>query len=88
MYEERVTLWRAADANEAIRNAEAEAVTYAAGQGVVLPLFQSYELYDDIAFPENSIEVFSLIRDSTLEPSIYLSTFFDTGSEHGRDADA
>jgi hypothetical protein len=88
LYEERVTLFRAADSNEAIRSAEAEIAVYVADGGVALPFFQSFELYDDVAFSGNSVEVFSLIRDSSLAPTKYIDAFFDTGTEHQKNADA
>jgi hypothetical protein len=81
LYEERITLWRAVDANAAIACAEREARAYAKGERGPLPLFQAYALYDDVAFTGDSVEVFSLIRESDLLPARYLETFFDTGRE-------
>ncbi|MER5637269.1 hypothetical protein ABT095_09955 [Kitasatospora sp. NPDC002227] len=79
-YEERITLWQAASAEEAIALAEAEALTYAADNGFrYLELAQSYHLYDT---PGQGAEVFSLLRDSGLEPEQYLDAYFDTGGEH------
>jgi hypothetical protein len=81
-YEERVTLWKADSADEAISRAEAEAVAYAAGisdsPGTYLGLAQSYQLFEG---PGDGAEVFSLMRRSELGPDDYLSTFFDTGTE-------
>jgi hypothetical protein len=88
LYEERVTLWRATDANEAIRRAEAETREYAIEEIGVLPLFQAFELYDEVTFDGNSAEVFSLIRASELSPKQYLGTFFDTGMERQKNVDA
>ncbi|MCG6499782.1 hypothetical protein [Kitasatospora sp. A2-31] len=80
VYEERITLWQASSADEAIALAEAEAGTYAAGNGShYLGLAQSYRL-DGV--PGAGAEVFSLLRDSPLEPDAYLDAFFDTGTEH------
>jgi hypothetical protein len=85
-YEERVTLWRANDIDEAIAQAEAEALDYAAiledAPDEYLGLAQAYALSD--APNQDGAEVFSLIRDSTLDPETYLDTFFDTGREHQR----
>jgi hypothetical protein len=81
LYEERITLWRAADANEAIARAEREARVYAKGERGPLPLFQAFALYDDVTFSGESVEVFSLIRESDLLPAQYLDSFFDTGGE-------
>lgn len=86
-YEERVTLWRAGDFDEAIALAEEEASEYAAAvsdetaQTEYVGLAQSYWLSDE---PDQGAEVFSLIRDSTLDSDAYLERFFDTGTEHQR----
>jgi len=85
-YEERITLWQATDADEAIAKAEAEAAEYAAvieeSPDEYLGLAQSYALFDNPAL--DGAEVFSLIRDSNLDAEGYLNTFFDTGAEHQR----
>lgn len=83
-YEERITLWRAANMDEAIEKAEREALSYAGAiddaPDEYLGLAQGYALFDS---PDHDgAEVFSLIRDSVLEPNAYLDTFFDTGHEH------
>jgi hypothetical protein len=78
-YEERITLWRAGTAEEAIRRAEEEAEQYAETVGVAyLHFAQAYEISDDVA---EGAEVYSLIRRSGLPPDDYLSAFFDTGEE-------
>ena len=81
-YEERITLWRASSADEAIARAEAEAREYAAtiyeAPDEFLGLAQSYQLSDE---PGDGAEVFSLIRDSELSSETYLDTFFATGRE-------
>ena len=41
-------------------------------------LAQCYRLADDVA---DGAEIFSLMRDSELEPQQYLDTFFDVGTE-------
>jgi hypothetical protein len=85
-YEERITLWRASSAEEAIAKAEAEAQDYAStieeAPSEFLGLSQSYELFDN---PEDGAEVFSLIRRSVLNPEDYLTAFFDTGDERQAD---
>lgn len=84
-YEERITLWRAKSAEDAIRLAEVEARTYEAQIEVeYLGLAQSYRIADPI---EQGGEVFSMIRKSDLAPSDYLDRFFDTGTEYLRSAD-
>lgn len=83
IYEERITLWKANDIDEAIALAEREAQTYASDSGEeYLEFSQAYALVEE---PEtNGIEVFSLLRESDLEPSQYLDAFFATGSERER----
>ncbi|OKJ15620.1 hypothetical protein [Kitasatospora sp. CB01950] len=80
-YEERITLWQASSADDAIARAEAEAETYATETGVAyLGLAQSYRLGGD-GVPGAGAEVFSLLRDSTLEPDAYLDAYFDSRTE-------
>jgi hypothetical protein len=57
-----------------------EARDYAAAlaPAVYLGLAQSFQLSDA---PADGVEVFSLLRDSDLTPSDYLTVFFDSGSE-------
>ena len=84
-YEERVTTWPAADFDEAIAAAEAEATTYASGLGHVdfTGLTQAFEMFEA---PGRGAEVFSLMRKSDLDAASYLTTFFDTGRELQRGA--
>ncbi|MEW1913728.1 hypothetical protein AB0442_35775 [Kitasatospora sp. NPDC085895] len=78
-YEERITLWRATSAAGAIALAEAEAAGYAEDTGVEYTgLAQCYEAVD---VPGPGAEVFSLLRDSPLEPDAYLDRYFDDGGE-------
>ena len=82
-YEERITLWRALSAEKAIERAEVEAAQYAAASedtpDTFLGFSQSYRLFD---VPADGAEIFSLMRDSDLDPDAYLSRFFDDGTEH------
>jgi hypothetical protein len=82
-YEERITLWRASNHDEAIAKAEAEAHVYAAtideAPSKYLGLAQAYALLDSP--DQDGAEAFSLIRDSRLDANIYLDAFFDTGHE-------
>lgn len=86
-YEERVTLWRAADFDEAIALAEEEASEYAAAvsdessRTEYAGLAQSYWLADELG---QGAETFSLIRESALPVDEYLARFFSTGNEHQR----
>jgi hypothetical protein len=85
MYEERLTLWSARDIDESISLAEAEAESYAADANwEYLGLCQAYAMFDEVQ--ASGVEVFSLIRDSTLAPPEYIKAFFATGAEHERDA--
>lgn len=81
-YEERITLWRATSAEDAIDRAEAEAEEYAAtieeSPCEYLGLAQAYQLDDE---PGDGAEVFSLMRDSALSPDAYTTRFFATGAE-------
>jgi hypothetical protein len=84
IYEERITLWQTDDMDTAIALAEAEAEEYAEPSHIEYAgLAQVYLLGDE---PSNGAEVFSLMRDSELEPSDYLDAYFDTGGEHQRTA--
>jgi hypothetical protein len=78
-YEERITLWRASSADEAIARAELEAHEHAAILGnQYVDFAQAYHLSD---LPADGGEVFSLIRYSSLETDAYLDHFFDSGEE-------
>ena len=83
-FEERVTPWKADSHDEAIRRAEREVRTYVSDvsdEGEYTGLAQSFELFDE---PGDGSEVFSLMRDSDLDPESYLDQFFDTGDERQR----
>jgi hypothetical protein len=77
-FEERITLWEARSADEAILRAERDVEEYVSLLGGQKPLglFQSYELAEP---PGDDREVFSLIRRSDLSPEEYLDSFFSTG---------
>jgi hypothetical protein len=85
-YEERVTIWRAVTASQAILLAEREARTYARwcnrlGGEVCryLGLAESYET--SLRRLVAGDEVFSSMRDSRLDGARYLARFFATGRE-------
>ncbi len=85
LYEERVTLWEADGFDNAIELAEQEATVYAKAAGSsYLELAQAFAMSDP---PGNGTEVFSLLRESVLEPKQYLDRFFDTGTERQRAGD-
>ena len=78
-YEERITLWEADTFDEAGALAEAEAAEYAADvESTFLGFAQAYVMPEE---PGQGAEVFSLLRDSDLDPDSYLDAFFDTGAE-------
>ncbi len=79
-FEERITLWQADNADQAIQLALAEAAEYAKSlfDGKVLAFAQVYELCESA---QDGREVFSLIRESDLPPDDYLNAYFDTGRE-------
>ena len=79
-YEERVTLWQAADADEAMSRARAEAEKYATEAGFELVTYMTaYELYEP---PKDGVEVWSLMRDSWLPPKDYVDRFVRRGDPH------
>jgi hypothetical protein len=86
-YEERVTLWRAGDLDEAIAQAETEALVYAAtieeAPVTYLGLAQAFHLFDE---PGEGAEIFSLMRDSALGPEDYIEEYFDSGEERQSNA--
>jgi hypothetical protein len=85
LYEERITLWNAASLDDAIALAEVEAAEYAKSTEVEhLGLAQAYWLP---ASPGIGVGVFSLMRESTLDPDAYLDLFFDTGNERQTNSD-
>lgn len=82
-YEERITLWRADSLDDAIAKAEADAAAYAGRLGSeYLDIAQAYWIGS--GQPVDGSEVFSLMRDSELEPDDYLDSFYDTGQERQR----
>jgi hypothetical protein len=86
-YEERLTLWRATGFEQAVLLAETEAREYASGLGDCdyVGFAQAYHLFDE---PGHGAEVFSLMRDSDLDPERYLTAVFDTGAERQGDIDS
>lgn len=82
LYEERITMWRRPNIDEAISAAEIESRDYASllGDGCVyLGLAQAYDIGELTSF--DGVEVFSLIRGSAMDPDAYLTAMFDTGQE-------
>ena len=80
-YEERITLWRAADLDAALARAEEDAREYAENTGVTyLGLAQGYATGEGEL--GSGSEVFSLLRESALPAEEYLDRHFDTSGEH------
>ncbi|WIX77929.1 hypothetical protein QRX50_42125 [Amycolatopsis carbonis] len=83
-FEERITLWRAAGPAEAVEVAQREAARYAEENDVThRHLAQAYAL-GEAGELGSGAEVFPA-RDSPLEPQGYVTTYFDTGTEHQAD---
>ncbi|MCB2411688.1 DUF4288 domain-containing protein [Demequina sp. TTPB684] len=84
IYEERITVWQAPSPEAAIAKAEEEAEQYVEvfENDTYVGMAQCYWMYDEL---RDGAEVFSLMRDSTLEPDEYVKTFFRTGAEHEGD---
>jgi len=78
-YEERITLWNASDADAAIQLAEKEAKEYAKKNSVSYSGFcTSYQLPLQ---PGEGAEIYSIIRNSDLDPEQYLDEHYDTAEE-------
>lgn len=83
LYEERITLWQAADIDEAIALAEQEATEYASNCACkYLQVAQAFALFDDKI--KQGTEFFSLFRESNKKADAYLDRFFTTGFERNR----
>jgi len=82
-FEERITMWRAESAEQALGKGEAEAREYAKQHGYTFTGFiESFHLAE--AHLSEGTEVFSLLRDSPLESREYISRHLDTGGERRR----
>lgn len=82
-YEERITLWHAGSAEEALELAEAEADSYAEDLDCTnAGLVQAFHIASSSV--TCGTEVFSLIRSSPLKADDYVDAFFDTGTERQR----
>ncbi len=85
-YEERITLWRAGSAAQAVHDSAVESRQYAlelVGDGVDLGLAQCHHL--GAVRPSHGDEIFAYARSSALDPPEYLDAFFDTGDERADD---
>jgi hypothetical protein len=83
LYEERITVWRAASFDEAVELAEREAREYAKGaETEYMELAQAFHVFPGRL--TSGAEVFSLLRESNYSPGEYLDRYFDTGDERQR----
>src|SRR5918996_6556730 len=83
VYEERIVLIRAASFDDALAEAEDEALRYADNGVEYMGFIDVYHLSTDEL--GDGAEVYSLLRSSKLPPADYLNTFHDTGAEHSRE---
>ena len=82
-FEERITLWKAASMEDALIKGENEARRYAAEHGYLFTGFiEVFHLAAEHVV--EGTEIFSLLRDSELPASEYISKHFDTGKERRR----
>src|SRR5579862_9225364 len=80
MYEERITLWQAEDADDALAKARAESRAYANENGYEwVDYTTAYELTGS---PSDGAEVWSFMRDSWLTPKQYVERFVTEGDPH------
>jgi hypothetical protein len=80
-FEERITLWQAASADQAVEMAERDARGYADDSGIDYLEFSQVCGCGAGAEVEEGMMVFSLLRESDLSPDLYIATFFNTGRE-------
>lgn len=81
-----ITLWNAKSLDNAIEQAEAEAVIYSRENKLkFLKFSQVYRTDSKALLAKKGMEAFSLLRESNLKPKPYLDQFFDTGGERQSD---
>jgi hypothetical protein len=83
LYEERVVLIRARDADHALAKGEEEAIRYAAERGGIeyLGAIDTFEMFDGVG---DGSEVYSLLRSTSLLPMAFLDRYHDAESAHSR----
>lgn len=84
LYEERIVLVKASSFDEAIERGEREAVDYVSTLGDVEYLGDAEAFHIAEQKVGDLTEVFSLMRESELDPNEYVATFFQTGRERSR----
>jgi hypothetical protein len=81
LYEERIVLVRASSSEEALARAEAEAQAYAVDEVEYLGFAMAFHMFQP---PSELVEVYSLMRESRMQPEAYVKRFFDTGRERSQ----
>ena len=83
VYEERVVILRAVSFNDAIEQGEAEAQEYVAGIGddsvCYAGFISAYSTGEDEL--ADKMEVYSLMRETTLSRELFLTHYYDDGTE-------
>ena len=83
LYEERITLWHTDSFNKAFDLAEVDAAEYAKEANCLfVRATDSYQLFHKTI--GHGSEIFSLMRDSGMEPEVYADTFCCTPLDHAR----
>ena len=84
-YEERIVIVRADSFDEAIAKAERYCKDYEDETTVYTGYAMTFHIFDeDGSSLGEGVEVFSLIRESDLDPDEYLARFHDTGRERAK----
>lgn len=83
LYEERITLFKAVNNEEALRKAEqdAEEVCEALEGYAYVGYAETFHLFEDR--PEEGTEVYSTLRESNLDAKEYVKRYVRTGAEVG-----
>lgn len=89
VYEERILIVRADSFDEAIAKAERYSKGYEGDTTIYTNYAMAFHIIDeDGPSLGEGVEVFSLLRESDLNPDEYLDRFHDTGRERAKHSDA
>ncbi|MCA9044312.1 MAG: hypothetical protein KDA69_08330 [Planctomycetaceae bacterium] len=84
-YEERIIIVRAGSDDDAIAKVEQYSKDYESDTTEYVGYAMAFHIFDENGPCLGSrTEVFSLIRESALDPNAYLDHFYDTGNEFAR----